>query len=104
MRITSESVGAVSSGYPSAAASAQSTQNTGSAAKAAGTESSFDQVNISENLSGKSKFQRELAARLVQEVRTSTSTGVVQQLKEQMRDGSYLLDPESIASAMLLGN
>lgn len=104
MRITSEGVGAVSSGYPSAAASAQSTQNTDSTAKTASTESSFDQVNISENLSGKSKFQRELAARLVREVRASTSTGVVQQLKEQVRGGTYLVDPKSIASAMLLGN
>ena len=103
MRIPSESVGTVSPGYASAAASAKNVQKPDSAVKTTGAESSFDQVNISENLAGPSKLQRELAARLVQDVRAAASTGVIQQLREQVRSGTYRVDPESIASAMLLG-
>jgi len=104
MRIASESSGGIQPGYPSTAASAQSTQNSDSTTKVLGTESSFDQVDISTDLPGETKFRRELAAHLVQDVRTATSTGVIQQLKEQVRGGAYAVDPESIASAMLLEN
>lgn len=104
MRITAESSGGIQPGYPSAVTSAQSTQNSDSAAKVSETESSFDQVDISRDLSGETKFRRELAAHLVQDVRAAASTGAIQQLKEQVRGGTYAVDPESIASAILLEN
>lgn len=102
MRIPSESVGNVSPGYASAAGPAKGVEKSDSAEKASGAERSFDQVNISEHLSGAPKLQRELAARVVRDVRAAGSTGVVQQLREQVRSGTYRVDPKSIASAMLL--
>ncbi len=102
MRITSENAGSLPRGYPTAAASSQNAQSPDGTGKVQGVEKSFDQVDISKDLSSEAKFQRELAARLVQEVRTATSTGDIQQIKEQVDGGTYPVNPESIASAMLL--
>lgn len=62
-----------------------------------------DQVDISQSVSGsQTQFQKELASRLVQSVRTATSTGTVQQVRAQIQAGSYQINPEKIAAAMLL--
>lgn len=67
-------------------------------------EGTYDQLKLSRNCSSESIFHKELAARLVQEVRTSTTTGDIQQLREQVLNGSYRINPSAIASAMLLGD
>lgn len=70
--------------------------------KVSANSTSFDQVKISGSPSGESKFQKELAARLVQDVRAASSTGAIQQLRGQVRAGTYQINPAAIASAMLL--
>lgn len=63
---------------------------------------SFDQVDISSEATNQSNFQKELAARLVKEVRASTSTGNIRELRDQVQNGTYQYNPEMIAKAMLL--
>ena len=58
--------------------------------------------NLSRERKARGLSQEELAARLVQDVRASASTGSIQQLREQVRSGAYRAEPESIAAAMLL--
>ncbi len=104
MRITTEAAGAAA--YAQALSGAQNLQGTQSARgteKGRETGGAFDQVDISRQSSGESRFQKELAARLVQDIRASTSTGDIQQLRDQIQSGMYRLDSVSIASAMLLG-
>lgn len=104
MRITTEATGAAA--YAQALPGVQNSQSTQSGrgtGKSRGTGGAFDQVDISQQSSGESRFQKELAARLVQDVRASTSTGDIQQLRDQVQSGTYRLDSVSIASAMLLG-
>lgn len=101
MRITSEGAGAIQPAYSSTAASRQSPQAQ-STERTRGVENSFDQVDISHGSSSQSRFQQELAARLVQEVRTATGTRDVQQIKDQVQSGRYQVNPDAIASAMLL--
>lgn len=45
---------------------------------------------------------RELAARLSQQVRTANTTGKIQELRRQVRSGSYPIDPRETAARMLL--
>lgn len=99
MRITSDGAGNIPAAYAAAASSVHGVQSPG---KARDAESSFDQVNISQNLSGATQFQRELSARLVREVRATASTGAVQQAREQLQAGTYRPDPDKIAAAILL--
>jgi negative regulator of flagellin synthesis FlgM len=104
MRITTKATGTAA--YAQALSGAQSLQSTQLARgtdKNRETNGAFDQVDISQESSGASRFQKELAARLVQEIRTSTSTADIQQVRDQIQSGTYRLNSESIASAMLLG-
>ncbi len=101
MRITTEAAGAAA--YAQSLSGVQNFQTARSIGKNQESGGAFDQVNISGASSGESRFQKELAARLVQEVRTATTTGDIQQLHEQVASGAYRLDASSIASAMLLG-
>ncbi|BAL01178.1 hypothetical protein OBV_39790 [Oscillibacter valericigenes Sjm18-20] len=104
MRITNKTTGAAAYAQAlSGAQNLQSTQSARGAGKGRETGGAFDQVDISQESSGESRFQRELAARLVQDIRTSTSTGDIQQVRDQIQNGTYRLDSVSIASAMLLG-
>ena len=80
----------------------QSAQTARSAEKGREIGGAFDQVDISRESSGEARFRKELAARLVRDVRASASIGGVQQVREQLRSGAYRLDPSSIAKAMLL--
>ena len=45
---------------------------------------------------------RELAARLSQQVRTTNTTGKIQELRQEVRAGSYRIDPRETAARMLL--
>ena len=45
---------------------------------------------------------RELTARLSQQVRTANTTGKIQELRRQVRSGSYPIDPRETAARMLL--
>lgn len=98
MRITTEGAGSVQSAYMPAASQVPARHP----AKARETGNSFDQISISRNVSQESQFQRELAARIVGEVRTSAGSGRIRQLREQVQSGTYQIDIPAIASAMLL--
>lgn len=97
MRITAETVGGAA--YAQAISSAQNMRSTNKNQEAGG---SFDQISISQKASKESKFQQQLAARMVQDVRTSVTTGDIQSLHSQVMNGTYPLNPDSIAAAMLL--
>ena len=45
---------------------------------------------------------RELAARLSQQVRTTNTTGKIQELRQAVRSGSYQIDARETAARMLL--
>lgn len=62
----------------------------------------FDQVEISPEPSGEGRFQKELTARLVQEVRAANTTGNVQKISDEIRSRTYRVDPAEIAARMLL--
>lgn len=100
MRITNETAAAAA--YAQALSGVQSYPSASGTGRARVQSGSFDQVDISQESSGESRFRKELAARLVQDVRASASTGSIQQLREQVRSGAYRAEPESIAAAILL--
>lgn len=50
---------------------------------------------------GRSSFQMSLVGRLSQEVRTSTTTGDIQELRRTVAAGEYRPDPMSIARSIL---
>ncbi|MCI2106688.1 MAG: flagellar biosynthesis anti-sigma factor FlgM [Intestinimonas sp.] len=99
MRITSDGASNIQSVYMSAMSPISGTQ---SSEKARGAEGSFDQVNISQNLSSETQFQKELTARVVRDIRSTTSTGAIQQVREQLQAGTYRPDPNKIAAAIML--
>lgn len=104
MRIITKATGAAAYAQAlSGAQNLQSTQSARGAEKSREVGGAFDQIDISQEASGEPRFQKELAARLVQDIRTSTSTGDIQQVRDQIQNGTYCLDSVSIASAMLLG-
>ena len=103
MRIVNEAAGAAAYAQTvSAAQNLQSAKTVRGAEKGRESGGAFDQVDISGASSGGSLFQKELAARLVRDVRASSSIGGVQQVRQQIQSGTYQLDPVSIAKAMLL--
>ena len=103
MRIVNEAAGAAAYAQTmSATQNPQGAKSARSAEKSREAGGAFDQVDISKESSGESGFRKELAARLVRDVRASASIGGVQQVREQLHSGAYQLDPISIAKAMLL--
>ena len=102
MRIIGETGNAAYTQMISGAQSSQSAQAVSNSEKTKDAMSAFDQVDISRESSVESRFQKELAARIVQDVRASGSTGTIQQLRQQVNSGAYPLDSGSIAAAMLL--
>lgn len=60
-------------------------------------EQKFDTVTIGAD----SSFRQALLGRISQEVRTATTTGTVNALREQVQAGEYKIDTESIARKML---
>lgn len=59
---------------------------------------SFDSVAISEE---PASFQKEMVSRISHEIRTSTTTGRIQELRQAVADGTYKPDPARIARCML---
>ena len=62
----------------------------------------FDQVALSQEPGGESRFRMDLVSRLSQEVRTTTTTGEIQALHSQVQSGQYRPDAAQIAARMLL--
>ena len=63
--------------------------------------SSYDSITISSRPSDENRFQMDLVSRLSKEIRTSTTTGDVQALREQVASGTYQVDASAIAARML---
>lgn len=61
----------------------------------------YDSATFSPLPEGKSAFQMQLVGRLSQEVRTATTTGDIQTLRQQVSSGEYTPDPMAIAGRML---
>ena len=62
----------------------------------------FDSITLSGSDSARGSFEMELRGRISQEVRTATSSGQIAALREQVRNGTYQVDPRAIARKMLL--
>lgn len=62
--------------------------------------SSYDSVVLSATRED-SRFHMDLVSRLSQEVRTATTTGDIQALRQQVASGQYTPDPMAIAARMM---
>lgn len=72
----------------------------GTAAVQAAAEHKYDSATFSRP-EGKGAFQMQMVARLSQEVRTATTTGDIQALRQSVSSGEYTPDPMAIAGRML---
>lgn len=61
----------------------------------------YDSVTLSSTLEGESAFRLSLAGQLSQEIRTATTTGDIQKLRQAVASGEYKPDPMAIAGKML---
>lgn len=61
----------------------------------------YDSATFSHLPEGKSAFQMQMVSRLSQEVRTATTTGDIQALRQSVSSGEYTPDPMAIAGRML---
>ena len=77
-----------------------STLRRGSSAQSA-VEHKYDSATFSPLPEGRSAFQMQLVSRLSQEVRTATTTGDIQALRQSVSSGEYTPDPAAIAGRML---
>ncbi len=98
MLTSSSRPGAVSSVAPSKAY--YSTPRRSVSAQSA-VERKYDSATFSPLPEGKSAFQMQLVSRLSQEVRTATTTGDIQALRQEVSSGTYTPDPMAIAGRML---
>ena len=64
--------------------------------------SHYDSSSFSAVTDSHDRFQRDLVSRLSQEVRTATTTGRIQELRQAVADGQYCPDPAEIARRILL--
>ena len=64
----------------------------------------FDSVTLSSNRVGERRSYLDMVSRLSQQVRTTTTTGDIQTLREQVSAGTYQPDPAAIAARMLFIN
>ena len=62
----------------------------------------FDSVTIYAGEDRQSAHVMELRSKISQEVRTATSSGMIAELRSQIRGGAYSADPAAIARKMLL--
>ena len=67
---------------------------------AAGENGKFDSITLSADGTTNS-FYKTLVGRLTQEVRTTTTTGDIKELRRQVQSGTYQPDPSAIAARML---
>ena len=77
-----------------------STLRRGSSAQSA-VEHKYDSATFSPLPEGRSAFQMQLVSRLSQEVRTATTTGDIQALRQSVSTEEYTPDPMAIAGRML---
>ena len=61
----------------------------------------FDQVTLSSR-EGEDPVKMELQGKLSQEVRTATTTGTLNALRQEVQSGQYQVDARSIAKKLLL--
>lgn len=61
----------------------------------------YDSATFSSLLTGKSASQMDAVSRLSQEVRTATTTGDIQALRQAVSAGTYTPDPMAIAGRIL---
>lgn len=61
----------------------------------------YDSASFSPLPEGKSAFQMNMVSRLSREVRTATTTGDIQALRQSVSAGEYVPDPMAIAGRML---
>ncbi len=77
-----------------------STQNHGSVVNT-NMNHSYDCVSISYGADNSDSFQKELVSRISQEIRTATTTGKIQELRNAVLSGEYKPDPDRIAKSIL---
>ena len=63
--------------------------------------SHFDSVLISEESEGSARIRKDTVSRLSSEIRTATTTGRIQELRQAVASGIYQPDPARIAKCML---
>ena len=97
--LTSSGYGAISPIGPAKVYQAKSTRDKKAQVVSAGNK--YDSVTLS-TPSQDSRFHMGMVSRLSQEVRTATTTGTLNALREQVRSGQYQVDANSIAKKMLL--
>lgn len=61
----------------------------------------FDSVTLSSAPADRSPFHMQLVGRLSQEVRTATTTGDINALRQQVSEHRYIPDPAAIARRIL---
>ena len=61
------------------------------------TEHKFDTVTIETEAS----FQKKLQSKISQEIRTTTTTGMINNLREQVMNGEYQVDARNIARRLM---
>ena len=61
----------------------------------------YDSVSISHMPTGDSRCFKDIVSRLSQEVRTATTTGDIQTLRQQVAAGEYRPDPAAIAARIM---
>lgn len=62
----------------------------------------YDSVTLSASQRGENRKFMDIVSRLSQEVRTATTTGDIQTLRQQVTSGQYMPDPMNIAARMLM--
>lgn len=72
----------------------------GSVSRTAAEHTKYDSASFSAAAAERSAFM-DTVSRLSRDVRTATTTGVIQDLRQQVSSGSYRPDPEAIAGRIL---
>ena len=61
----------------------------------------YDSVSITQAGDAHSCFRKEMVSRISAQIRTSTTTGKIQELRQQVMDHTYHPDPAKIAKSIL---
>ena len=64
-------------------------------------EGKYDSITLSKS-SGENRFHKDLVGRITQEIRTTTTTGDIRALRQQVASGQYQPDASAIAARILL--
>lgn len=63
---------------------------------------SYDSASFSAIAEGESRLQLDAVSRIANDVRTATTTGRIQELRQAVSSGEYRADPVEIAKKMML--